>query len=376
MVFARSDQDLVLVLAPQERHGQELARLYQRLRGLRWLNPALCHLEVVQASELVRLASIDSAWAFQESRSGWPLWGDLPRWPSNALQPDHALGRFLLWCEVFIPSNARRGSPRHRRKLALECWNFFAAAQSLLPGPLVHRRAMAQHLQAVRGEPTDLAEPSGMMSFVLNLASEMHATRRPPLAGLARPWIGTLRMAPHGTRRPLWVLPTADWPLPERLPPGVLLATPQLLDLFLGFKNGWIWWDLPRPLRDLGLTPPRRESLHHQARYYASPHFLRYPGFADPRAPHPGYRLACLERALPWLSDDPPVDGPEWPEELTFLQGPSRIVSYYRHEYDALMERCQALEQALLGGAELSEGGMGVAAVDGQDLSGHRGQAE
>ncbi len=348
ITFARSDTDLIVVLPRGNCSGEALLKLYGALTWARRFNPTLSHVEVFAPEELVRFASIDTVWAALEQHSAWPLVGpDLPL-PPVLVKPDDGLRRFILWCELLLGAVLARRRPRNLRKIALECWNFYAVAEGLLPGPFSRRETMASHLCELRGPQLvdTLHRPQACVDFVLGLANELHASRLPSLKTLKVPYVFESLVAPHGMVRQFIVSPKPEWPLPRALPPWPFLVTPELLDLYLHYKNAYFAWSLPRELRDLGLQLPQVSDFVRDARYYLSPQFLRFPGFTDQRPLHPEDRLDCVAYALPYLNSGmlpPPKAGLPRPR----LSGRKAILEYFEQDYDRVLEQQHELDRAL-----------------------------
>jgi hypothetical protein len=337
--FGRSDIDLALVLAP-DMEGKDLERLYQFCRLLRALNPASGHINVHHPGGIEACAALDTMWASMERQSFRHLWGEPLSLEVSAVKPIDALRQFLVWIDVFFPAAVQRRDARNCLKHALECWNFYAVAQGLLPQPFATRRQMREHLEACQSLPADLDTPSGTARFILGLANMLHQTRMSALPKLREPLIFEATAAPHGFKRTYVILPTPEAPLPkEAFFPGSFLATPELLDLYLQFKNGFFSWLTPPELK---LKPPTVCGFLRDLRHYCNPYFLHFPGFTetnttsiDPRA-----KFTYLSHAFDWLCRDklpPPVTVLE-PHVLL-----NDVSAYYRLGYDALRQQNDAL---------------------------------
>jgi hypothetical protein len=334
----RSDIDLVLLLH-SALTGPQLSQLLLRVQRLRWCNPLLCQLELFRSEEFTAFARRDSAWSQLEREAHLPLWGIPPTLPTGPVEPRHALARFLFWQETHFSTALNRRSRRDLRKLALECWNYFLVA-SQQSSRLQHTRAqMAASLEESQpGMGARIDQPQAALTFVLKLAQELHRSLRPPLSTLPRICQFRIALPPFGVERKLVILPRPDFPLPVAcFEPGVWTVTPEVLDLVVQFRNGFLWSLLPSEIQ---LDPPSSCQLLNQIDYFASPHFLHFPGFIDRRGPHPRSRLAYLHQALQRL---------EQGQRLSMTSLPTTWVSdphaYYRSEYEPIRRFNQNLEQ-------------------------------
>ena len=348
VVFGRSDIDLLVVLRPGVT-GARLARLYQGLRLLQKCNPALTHLELFRPGQLEELARRDTVFGSMERRSMRLLYGEPVTLAPLPVEPQHALRKFLLWCEVFLAVALHQRNARNLHKIALECWNYYAVAQGLQSQPWLLRSEMQRHLP---GSHSQLHTPQGALSFVLELARQLHGSRLPPLTPLRSPLIFNALLPPYCFQRRFVVLPEPQSPLPSQVfEPGAFAVTPELLHLYAHYKNGFLHGLLPQTLLNLGMQPPKPAGFTLDLLHYCDPRALFFPGFADRRAPHPAARLACLQHAWGWLKRDllPP------PLEPAGLQSwVLDIVDYYRTSYEPLQAQSDQLELEILAGLGLS----------------------
>ena len=343
--FGQSDLDLVLVLRPQATNGSRLAGLLRLVRWLQFLNPAMLHREVYPPGGLEDFGSRDTVWASIERRTLLRVYGQDARPPLLPINRDHATRRLLVWWETFFTTALARRHPRNLEKACLECWNFFAVAQGLLSEPLLRRSDMKSHmLQSGHPPPSSLREPEGARRFLLDLIARLHRDRRRPLARLAAPFVFETTLAPHCQHRRFLVLPSADSPLPPEYIAGDLVATPELLDLFMHSKNAFMHWSLPKEMAELGMSAPSSTAFRRDAHYTCAANFLFFPGFGDRVSVHPRVRLNCVRHALECLrrGDYPTALGQE-----PWLIGDAR--AYYLEEYDALELERSELARELAG---------------------------
>lgn len=341
--FGRSDLDLVLVIKPEVATGVRLAKLLWLIRRVRLLNPLMLHREIYRPADLADFARQDSVWANIERRAMLCLWGQDLRPDLLPVLREDATRRLFVWWEVFFCSALARRHRRNLEKACLECWNFFAVAEGLLPEPFLRRDEMSRHLwQCGQGEAARLADPETARHFLLNLFSRLHKTRRPPLLSLAEPLLFETVLSPHVVPRRFLVLPNPSSPLPSSYQPGDLVATPELIDLFMHAKNAFMHWSLPPELARLGVEPPPAEAFVRDSLYTCGAHFLTMPGFGSRVATDPGARQACVQHVYDCLREG------RYPTALR--QTPNLLTdapSYYRERYDALERQRQTLVRGL-----------------------------
>lgn len=337
--FGRSDIDLLLTLRADRRDGLNLAALCAHLHRLRALNPALVHVEVYPPGGLADFARHDTVWANIERRTLRSLWGETPQVPELPIHPEHALRRFLLWWEIlFCRVLYQKREAIHLEKACLEGWNFFAVAQGLRPHPELLRSEMKLRLAETGPHPGGrLDDPAVALRFLLTLAQLMHASRLPPLKKLTQPLPFESVTAPHCIPSRFLVLPRPDSPVPsEWQKPGLLLATPELLDLLLQCKNAFFAWSLPPELRQLGMADPGPAAFRRDSLYISSAHLLLFPGFVERVGLHPGVRLVLTRRVAEALARGE-LPTPASQDELARLRRTvERPLDYYRQQYDEL----------------------------------------
>lgn len=348
VVFPFSDIDMLAVVNDAvAASGAKLAEFYQRLRWARLLSPRLSHVEVQSRRGLRQMAELDSFWASMERRTNRTLTGKQLSIPEIPVKPDDAVAKFGLWTEWFFPIALQLDSGRNIRKTALECWNAFAMAEGLVEAPSLLRCDMEANLRQANPEmPVDrLREPSYAASFVFALAQRLHESRLPALKTLSEPLMFDVTIAPLSMRRLFVVLPTADSPLPNSAcTKGAWPCTPELLQLYVRYKNPFLYWSFPAELVRLGLEPPSRETFLAACRYYGHERFLTTPGFASPFLNAQGTRLDHIEHALaailqghaPEPTSEGRIDG--------MASGAAACLEYYRSSYDGLRSRTLQLQ--------------------------------
>ncbi|MDA0205278.1 MAG: hypothetical protein O3A53_15285 [Acidobacteria bacterium] len=347
-VFPLSDIDL-LVLVEDEvaASGAKLAKFNQRLRWVRLCTPRLQHVEVQSARGLRQMAKLDSYWASMERRTNLTLAGEPLSIEKTPLRRDDAVAKFGLWTEWFFPIALQLNSRRNIRKTALECWNAYATAEGMVMEPALRRSEMEASLR--RTQPNidvdKLSEPGCACHFVFWLAQRLHESRLPEFEALSEPLMFEATMAPLSMRRLLVVLPRADSPLPDSARArGAWPCTPELLHLYLEYKNPFLYWSLPEKLTQLGLEPPSREKFLEACRYYGHERFLTIPGFASPYLNSQGTRFNHIEHALAAIMTGR-APGPRSEGRIDEISsGAAVCLEYYRSSYDALRSRSLQLQ--------------------------------
>lgn len=337
--FGRSDIDLELLLRPYCCDGLSLNRLYLFHRIIAALNPALGHVWVLEPGDFKTIAAWNTVRGYMEQTSYRHLWGSRRRAGELTIRPDDALREFLLWFDLYLPAAVQRRDGRNCKKHALECWNFYSVAEELLRWPHLTRASMEQHLLRSRELPTDVNTPVGLMRFCLELAADLHSRRMEKLPRLRDTLIFQGCGAPHGITRTYVVLPSPESPLPkEAFNPGSFIATPELLDLYLQYKNGFFHWLAPE---QLCLKPPTVKGFLRDVRHFCSPHFLRFPGFVEGRfALDPEVKMEYLTHAYDALHKGLL---PTAPSAVRSQKGISDVERYYRSSYDGLKQRTERL---------------------------------
>lgn len=340
--FPRSDIDLLFVLRPEASGDPEkLATLYRRVRALKLLIPRLGHIDVHEAGDLEALARVDTYWASIERRSGIVLAGSPIEIPGLPVEREHALAKFGLWLEWFVPISIARRDRRNLVKTSLEAWNACAVGEGSLDEPLLRRAEMeaAAREREPGFEPTRLADPAEAARLVFGLAARFRASILPDLGRLDQPMVFDAITAPLLLRRRFVVLPHPDSPLPpETFEPGAFPCTPESLDLYLRFTNPLAFSVLPPALAALGFEEPGREAFVRACRYYGHGRFLYNSGFAGNRRSLAA-RVDILRAAADALAAGRTPDAiPQ--QELRAIADPEPAPSdYYRRVYPELRRR-------------------------------------
>ena len=141
--FGRSDIDLLMIVDEKKAaEGANIASLYRAVKRARFFNPALTDIDVYEPGGIAGHAQLDTLWASIERRTTMLLQGEPVQIPSVAVNPDHALSRFLLWVEWFFAISLQQRNSRNLRKISLESWNAYASAEGLIVEPCVLRSEM------------------------------------------------------------------------------------------------------------------------------------------------------------------------------------------------------------------------------------------
>ncbi len=352
--FGRSDLDLLMVVREpilETRDGPELAALYERVRLLRLLNPALGHIEIHDLPGLRSWIETDTYRGSMERRSALLLHGKAIGLPNLPVRRDHAVRRFAIWPDNFFSTAVRERNKRNMRKIALEMWNSQATATGVIPEPFLTRRETEAFCREA-GEQAfldSLTRNAGSAPYcVLELARRLHQELLPPLKPISRTIIFRARMAPRFRERTFVVLPEADSPLPpETYAPDSFLCTPEALNLYLHFANAFLYWALPPGLLQLGFRPPAPEEFVRSCRFYGHSHTIRNPGFMNPRSWTPAVGVAVLRHTVQYLKrgeTPPPI---AWEQIDGLLAQPPTFSDYYRRVYRRIHDESKQLWEML-----------------------------
>ena len=295
--------------------GAELASLYERLRLVRFFNPALGHIEVHDPAGIQRWIQLDTYRASQDRRSAVLLHGKPVAMPRTPVRREDAVRRFGNWGDGFFSTAVREQNRRNLRKTSLEMWCACATAMGRLEEPCLTRREMEAQWAGSDDAPlldTLLRDPSRTPSVVFRLAKRLHESLLPPLRALPQPLVLSLLMPPRYRQRTLVVLPGADSPLPrEAFQPGSCLCTPELFDLELHYMNPFLSWVSPAELTSLGSQPPSAAAFVRACLLFGHNHTLRNPGFIHKDTWAPAATIEVVRHALPYLESGrtpPPLD--------------------------------------------------------------------
>lgn len=316
--FGRSDIDLMMIVRQplgDTADGPELASLYDRLRLVRFFNPALGHIEVHDPAGIQRWIQLDTYRASQDRRSAVLLHAKPIALPPMPVRREDAVRRFANWADRFFSIAVRERNRRNLRKTVLEMWCACATAMGRLEEPCLTRPEMAVRWAQSDDMPlldTLTREPFRAPSVVFRLAKRLHDSLLPPLRALPRPLVMRLRMPPRYRQRTLVVLPDADSPLPrEAFDPGLSLCTPELFDLNLHYMNPFLAWVCHPHLMRLGIQTPATAAFVRAGLFFGHNHTLRNPGFIHRDTWAPAAFIELVRHALPYLESGripPPLD--------------------------------------------------------------------
>lgn len=351
--FGQSDIDMMLIIDEERAaQGLQLAALYRTVHRAQRMNPALQHIDVFDPRALASFAHIDTFTGSIERRTMRVLRGAPVAMPELPVNRDHALSKFLLWTEWFFPVSVQKRDRRNIRKTALEAWNAYACAEGLTRAPCLTRAEMETEAIGIeRGLSLEqLQEPSYAIRFMFELADRLHRARMPALRKLDRAMIFDALTSPLQLRRRFVVAPNADAALPEEIfAAGAFPCTPELLDLFIHFKNAFFDWMVPPELRALGISPPTLSEWKPTIGYYSHDRFLFHPGFANAGPPTQSVRMTLVRDALDYIRRG------EFPralddEEILALMasGARTIEDYYRVEYESMRRETRRIQDALM----------------------------
>jgi predicted nucleotidyltransferase len=351
VIFGRSDIDLMLVISREDaQDGAKLGSLYRKVQRLRIVIPVLNHIELHEPDGVQNLARIDTFWGSITRRAVMLLSGKAVEIPVAVVEPVHALGRFGLAVEWFFAISVQQKNRRNLRKISLESWNACATAEGLIPEPYLLRSEMeAAVLRTERNIFTRrLSEPSYATGFVFGLADRLHRQRLPALRKLAKPLIFEAITAPLALRRLFVVIPHADELLPpEAFARGAFPCTPEVLHLYLHYKNPFLYWVMPRPLLDLGMKPPGVQEFLRACRYYSHKRFLFQPGFTGGNPASLSLQMELIRHALEWASRGelpPAIPQQDIQERMSAV---TSCPEYFRTVYGPLRREIQWIEESL-----------------------------
>jgi len=354
--FGRSDIDLTIVLkGPSEtaEEAEKLLALSRCYRRLRWCVPALGECFVLTPEEVLRSYGADPYRASLERRCGLVVQGPEVDIPELPISQSGVAYRTIDWFRGYLPIAVKTGNRRNLRKFAIEIWNAYATATGLIEQPYITRGEAERAWQ--RSEPglnTARMSRSELFRQCCRLAARVHAAFRPPLPVLDRP----LRLRVGPTR--YIVIPSPEYPLArDELGWDAMVATPEILDLYLHHVSALGYARLGSEIRDLGIRPPVYEEYVDALGRALDPFRLRTIGFLDAPALVKGAARALKrsELVLRYLErgESPPIEEIRAiPKSSEPLRMPSDS-EYYREwypslhrDYRALWERLDALPRA------------------------------
>jgi hypothetical protein len=355
--FGRSDIDLTIILRtpdPARGEGPELHSLYRLVQALRCINPAVAHIMVHDRRGIGRWMRTDTYLGSQERRSMHLLAGTPISPPRVDVRREDAIRWVAFWCDRFFPLAVQQRSRRNLRKLAIEVWKSWAIAQGLVSEPDLTLR---EALQKAKSHPIGTAlqemrsSPWNSVGFILRLAGILHDSLFPPLKKLEEPRVYRLLMPPRSRQRVLVILPHPESRLPdEAYETQSMIATPELLHLYVHYFNPFFDWTLPSEIRRLGFSMPNSQEFVRACLHLGQDNILRLPGFVrKDGAWLPITACAFCQHSIPYLlKGETPPPMPD-KRVLELAADAPTCAHYYRHRYadlrNAFEEQLQILEQ-------------------------------
>ncbi len=354
--FGRSDIDLHLIVRTPDSEsadGPELASLYQKMRILRNLNPALSHMMVFDPQGLDRYSRIDTYHHSLERRSHILLAGKDNPIPFYPVRREDAIRWLAYWNEKFFPIAVRQRNGRNLRKLSTEIWRAWAVARGITREPYL---TMKESEIEARSDPAGAGllgrvhDPEFSVKYVMNLAGILHDTLFPKLRPLLEPIIFPMPLPPRSSHRVFVILPQKISSLPAEVYDGQsFIATPELFHLYTHFVNPFMNWSIPAELKNMGFLPPGPRDFVRACLFYEQDNMLRFPGFVRPDAWTPGTTVAINRYCIPYLRNGeiPPL----MPENVVQneLNHRPTITEYYLRDFARLyheaVEHWEILEQ-------------------------------
>ncbi len=370
--FGESDIDLLLVLKSPEQGaamGGAMLRLFQDVTRLLRLHPALLHVQIHDRQGLARWIRTDSYRGWMECHTARLAAGRASELRPPRLRRRDALRWFAFNPALFLSTAARLGSGRDQLKIATEMWSACEFYRGCIEKPdLTRSQALRRALD--KGEPAGLLRAMGCTSeslgFIAGLAKPLHNELLPPLAPLGEPLVFLAPMPPRDLERCFVLLPEdrfrpAGIPV-NALAPGAILATAELLHLYIKYVQPFSYWYLQPRLAELGMVPPDPEDFVFSCLFFLQDNLLRTAGFThrDPWAP--AAMVAVVEYALPYLEDGlrPPV--PSERQLFAFFEGPGSIHELYAHHFERIywqsrrqLERLEHIAARMSSGAQPAE---------------------
>jgi hypothetical protein len=354
IVFGRSDIDLLLFVRqpdPESGDGPELASLYQWVKTLRRLNPALQHILVQETPGVERSFRTDTYGASMLRRSVILLAGKpvpMPDWP---VRREDAVRRLVTWPEAFLSPAVRQRNRRNLAKLAADMWNAFAVARGWIAEPCRTRKETVARARMFEpgAELADLARSAERAArFALELIRRMHGELLPPLEPLKQPLVFRTALPPRSGHRLVVVWPDAGCPPPpEASEPSAFLVTPELLHLYLHYVNPFLAWTLPPELERLGFTAPSPREYVRAGLNLCFDFTTRFPGFLHEETWMPGATAAFCEYSLPYLQNgEVPPAMPEQAVRALMGHRPS-CREYYEKDFAGVYKRTANVWSAL-----------------------------
>ncbi len=348
--FGKSDIDLILYVRqpePGRPDGAALASLYQWVRLLRKLNPALGHILVQEFEGPRRSFRVDSYGASLIRRGAIRLMGAAPPMPYAPVRREDAVRFFTVWAENLFSLAVRQTNRRNLTKVAWEMWNAFAVARAEMDEPC---RTFEESLNFIRAEAIGVGladvvrRPEHAPRFIFGMAKQLHDELFAPLAPLAEPLVFRAPLLPSCYWRTLVVAPDGGCAFPkEAYAADSFIATPELLHLYCHFANPFAFWRMPLLLSGIGFVPPSPHSFLNACLNLQMDFSLRFPGFLYPHTWPPAMSVAFVEHSIPYLQKGrTPPPAPDQVIREVLRRQPS-VSDYYERYFPALYR--QAVRQ-------------------------------
>ena len=170
---------------------------------------------------------------------------------SEFLPPSLRRRDALLWFSftpgLFLSTAVRLASKRDQLKIATEMWSAYEFYRGWIETPDL-TRGQAQSRAIQKGEPAGLlramADAGEALKFIAELAEMLHADLLPRLAPLDEPLVFRAPMPPRRLEQCFILLPAKRFRLPdilgESLEPWAILATPELLHLYIKYVQPFL----------------------------------------------------------------------------------------------------------------------------------------
>jgi hypothetical protein len=354
--FGRSDIDLSIILRTPDPHsgnGLELYSLYRRVCALRRINPALTHIMVYDRRGIDQWMRTDSYMGSQERRSMILLAGKPAPMPVIPVRREDAIRWVAFWSDRFFPLAIQQRNRRNLRKMTIEIWKAWAVAQGIVAESYLTLREAQQkaRLHPIgSGLAGAAADPRRAVEFVMKLAGMLHDEFLPPIQKLRETIVIRMWMPPRSRGRVLVVLPHPEAALPAAaFEDQSLIATPELLHLYMHYFNPFLDWILPPELRRLGFMAPKPNQFVRACLYLGSDNTLRLPGFVRKDTWIPYTVFSFNQYCIPYLRNgEVPPPMPEATLRPLMEYSPD-CSQYYRQDFAQLyrmsLEQSKILEQ-------------------------------
>lgn len=274
--------------------------------------------------------------------------------PAIPVRREDAVRWIAFWCDRFFPMAVQKRNRRNLSKIATEVWKSWAVAQGVVAEPYLTLREAVQRAKEHpigRSLQDVIAEPWRSVRFIMRLAGMLHDSLFPPLRKLREPRVYRLLLPPRSRQRVLVILPHPDADLPEEaFEAQSLLATPELLHLYLHYLNPFSDWTLPPDIRELGYSAPTPHEYVRAGLFNGQDNNMRLPGFVRKDGAWLPITVFSFNRySIPYLANrEVPPPMPEKDLRDTLMHACS-CEDYYLHEFPrlhrAFAEQLAILEQ-------------------------------